>query len=62
MQSCRGEGADPEGVGMAEAVAPAASFVRVNLWTAEGAAVAGREVRLGIRLNLKAEPAAAPAG
>ena len=53
LSACAPDGADPDGLGFAEAAARLASTMRMNLWTADGVPVDGATVRVAVQLNLK---------
>jgi hypothetical protein len=53
MGACTPETGDPDGLGFSEAAAKLASTLKANLWSQDGGPVAGGEVRVAIRLNLK---------
>jgi|GEM_PF-828327 len=53
MTQCTPESAEPEGLGFSEAAAKLASAMKMNLWSADGAPVAGGVVHVPVRLNLK---------
>lgn len=53
MTQCTPEAAEPEGLGFSEAAAKLASAMKMNLWSADGAPVAGGVVHVPVRLNLK---------
>jgi len=53
LSACAPEPGEPDGLGFSEAAAKLASRMRVNLWSADAAPVAGGVVHIPIRLNLK---------
>ncbi len=53
MSSCAPEAGQPDGLGFSEAATKLASRMKMNLWSADGAPVAGGVVHIPIRLNLK---------
>jgi len=53
LTGCAPEPGDPDGLGFSEAAAKLASTMKMNLWAADGAPVAGGVVHIPIRLNLK---------
>jgi TonB family protein len=50
---CTPEAGEPDGLGFSEAAAKLATGLKMNLWSADGAPVAGAVVHIPIRLNLK---------
>jgi TonB family protein len=54
LTACTPEPGDPDGLGFSQAAVRLAAGLRMNLWTADGAPVAGGVVHIPIRLNLKA--------
>jgi TonB family protein len=57
LTACLPEPGDPEGLGFSEAAVKLASTMRMNLWSLDGAPVAGGVIHIPIRLNLKTPPA-----
>jgi TonB family protein len=55
LSDCAPAEADPEGYGFSEAAARLASTMRMNPWTPDGSPVDGAVVRVGVRLDLKAQ-------
>ena len=53
MTACAPEAGDPDGLGFSEAATKLASTMKMNLWSSDGAPVAGGVVRIPVRLNLK---------
>jgi TonB family protein len=53
MRNCAPDADVPDGLGFSEAAVKLASTLKANLWSLDGGPVAGGQVRVGIRLNLK---------
>lgn len=53
LTGCAPETGDPDGLGFSEAAVKLAGTMKMNLWGADGAPVAGGTIHIPIRLNLK---------
>ena len=55
LSACQPEPGDPDGLGFSEAAVKLAATLKMNLWSLDGAPVAGGVIHVPIRLNLKPE-------
>jgi TonB family protein len=56
LQACKAERADPPDLGFSEAAVRLASTLKANLWSLDGAPVAGGVIEVGFQLKLGSRP------